>query len=89
MPKSAQRLIGLDSTTSMDPPAMKSGKIEQVEIRARITATHVIQIVTTKSEKIPMYRARAHGVSLLTYSLSICLRPNIIDMPCSLNPIEP
>ena len=75
MPNSVTRLIGLDSTTSMDPPARKSGKIVQVEIRARITATQLSHTVTTKSEKIPMYRARAHGVSLLMNSLSICLRP--------------
>jgi len=43
-------VIGFESDNSMDPSLTKSGKIEQVEINARIVATHASQIVTRNVE---------------------------------------
>jgi len=43
-------VIGFESDNSMDPSLTKSGKIEQVEINARIVATHASQIVTRNAE---------------------------------------
>ena len=52
-----------------------------VEISARMIAIQLSQMATMKSEKMPTYSARAHGVVLLTYSLSTRVIPNIIDIP--------
>jgi len=44
------RVIGLESESSIEPSLTNSGKMEHVEIKARIVATHASQIVTRKLE---------------------------------------
>src|SRR5690554_5396193 len=73
--KRYNREIGLASTRSIDPLAMKSGKIVVVDIKASMTAAQASQNPTMNDEKMLRYNSREIGVSARTNSLSTCHRP--------------
>src|SRR2546421_10777360 len=56
--KSRRRLIGFERNRSMLPKAMKSGKMEAVEIKARTAANHVRHRPITKALELDLWRGR-------------------------------